>query len=103
MAKSKNENIVKGKTRSGISFFIDKRIKQDARFLLYLSRLQKKDADVSVQSQALIDILELFFGSEDNLQTFMNEVAAKHDGVADVKSLVDELSDILAALEVKNS
>ena len=103
MAKSKNENIVKGKTRSGIAFFIDRRIKQDARFLLYLSRLQNKDADISTQSKALIDVLELFFGSEANLQTFLNEVAAKHDGVADVKSMIEELSDILEALDVKNS
>ena len=101
--KSINENIVTGKTSSGIAFTLDKRIKDDARLLFGLSRIQNEDLNVMERNKALFDMLEFIFGSGDGLKAFLNEVAAKHDGVADVTSLMAELNDMFEALAVKNS
>jgi hypothetical protein len=54
------------------------------------------------RGQALMSLMELMFGSGEGLETFFNEVAAKHNGIADKESLMAELSDIFEALEVKN-
>jgi hypothetical protein len=100
---AKNENIVKGKTKSGIKFQLDKRIQDDARLLFYLTKIQDESTDINEKSKVLFSLLSLIFGSEGGLQIFMNEVAAKHDGVADVKSLIAELTEMLEALNLKNS
>jgi hypothetical protein len=100
---AKNDNIVTGKTKSGIKFQLDKRISDDARLLLYLTKMQDESLDLSSKSQALFSLLELIFGSGEGLKIFMNEVAAKHNGIADVKSLIAELTDMLEALNLKNS
>lgn len=103
MAKmSTNENIVKGKTSSGIQFTLDKRIKDDARLLFWLSRIQRDDLEVMERNNALFSLLELIFGSGDGLNAFLNEVANKHDGVADITSLMNELNDMFEALAIKN-
>ena len=101
--KSTNENIVKGKTKSGIQFTLDKRIKDDARLLFWLSRIQNEELEVMDRNQALFSLLELIFGSGAGLGTFLNEVAAKHDGIADITSLMEELNDMFEALAIKNS
>lgn len=100
--KSTNENIVKGKTSSGIQFTLDKRIKDDARLLFWLSRIQRDDLEVMERNNALFSLLELIFGSGDGLNAFLNEVANKHDGVADITSLMNELNDMFEALAIKN-
>lgn len=100
---AKNDNIVTGKTKSGIKFQLDKRISDDARLLLYLTKMQDESLDLTSKSQALFSLLELIFGSGEGLKIFMNEVAAKHNGIADVKSLIAELTDMLEALNLKNS
>ena len=100
--KITNENIVKGKTSSGIQFTLDKRIKDDARLLFWLSRIQRDDLEVMERNNALFSLLELIFGSGDGLNTFLNEVANKHDGVADITSLMNELNDMFEALAIKN-
>lgn len=100
---TKNTNIVKGSTKSGIKYQIDVRVKDDARLLLYLSRVQSKTNEEMDKVQALMSILELLFGSGEGLEAFFNEVAVKHDGVADVGSLTDELLDIFEVLGIKNS
>ena len=100
--KSTNENIVKGKTSSGIQFTLDKRIKDDTRVLFWLSRIQNENLEVMERNQALFSLLELIFGSGDGLNTFLNEVAAKHDGIADITSLMNELNDMIEALAIKN-
>lgn len=100
--KSTNENIVKGKTSSGIQFTLDKRIKDDTRVLFWLSRIQNENLEVMERNQALFSLLELIFGSGDGLNTFLNEVAAKHDGIADITSLMNELNDMFEALAIKN-
>lgn len=98
-----NANIVSGETKSGIKFKLDTRIKDDSRLLLYLTQAQKKGINPLKQSEALFSLLELVFGSEDGLTIFMNEVAAKHDGVADANSLIEELKDMFEVLDLKNS
>ena len=100
--KSTNENIVKGQTSSGIQFTLDKRIKDDTRVLFWLSRIQNDSLEVMERNQALFSLLELIFGSGDGLNTFLNEVAAKHDGIADITSLMNELNDMFEALAIKN-
>lgn len=99
----KNENIIHGKTKSGIEFTLDKRVKEDTRLLLWLQNLQDGKKSALEKSDALFALLRFLFGGEEALAIFMDEVAAHHDGVADVKSLLAELSDMLEALDIKNS
>ena len=98
----KNENIITGKTKSGIKFTLDKRVKDDARLLLWLTKLQDESKSVTEKSEALFALLKFFFGGDEALAVFMDEVAAHHNGIADVASLLAELSDMLEALELKN-
>lgn len=100
---TKKTTIVKGETSSGIKYQIDTRVKDDTRFLYYLTKLQGKNTDELEKGQALMSILTLFFGSDEGLELFFNEVATKHNGIADIHSLMDELDDIFDALNVKNS
>lgn len=99
----KNENIIKGKTKSGIKFELDKRVKDDTRLLLWLTKLQDEKKPMEDKAGALFSLLKFLFGGEDALAVFMDEVAAHHNGVADVVSLLAELSDMLEALDLKNS
>lgn len=103
MAKKANTNIIKGKTSSGIQFCIDKRIRDDARLLFWFSRIQNENLDAMERNNALFSLLELIFGSGEGLSALLNEVAAKHDGVADIESLTQELTEMFEALNVKNS
>lgn len=102
---SKNPNIVKGQTRSGIKFQIDKRISEDSRTMYFVRNMRKYKDDKEKAEEAIdsvYSLLELVFGSGDGLVVFMNEVAARHNGVADTKSLMEELTDIFEACDLKN-
>lgn len=99
---SKNENLIKVKTESGIKLTIDKRVKEDTRLLFYLSRIQDKNLTQLEQNEILFSLLRLIFGSDQNVGVFMNEVAAHHEGVADPKNLLKEITEIFDALKVKN-
>ena len=104
MAKeSTNENIVKGKTSSGISFVLDKRIKEDARFLLYLTQMQDESADEGEKTKAIRDMFLLIFGSQNAVIDFMNAVASVNDGICSTEKMVAELTEMFEALAVKNS
>lgn len=104
MAKRKtDDNIVQGTTTSGIKFTLDKRIKDDARILYWITKMDDDKLGILERNNALFSLLELIFGTDDNLSTFLNEVAAKHNGVADVESLIGELHDMFEALKLKNS
>ena len=37
--------MIKGKTKSGIQFSLNEKIKEDARFLYYLTKIQQKDLE----------------------------------------------------------
>ena len=94
--------MVKGKTKSGIKFQIDERIKDDARFLFYLNQLNKADDPQSAYGNAM-DMIGLIFGGGEGTIAFMNEVAAKHGGVCEVTTMVEEIKEIVQATKLKNS
>ena len=100
--KGTPDYIIEGATKSGISFVLDKRIKEDARFLHCLVKLQNKSIGKSVQVKYLYTMLELMFG-EDGLMVFENEIAKHHGGVCGTKEFMQELNDIYEALDLKNS
>lgn len=91
---------IKGKTSSGLSFTIDSRVKDDIRLLYYLTKAKKEDVSSMDKADAIMSMLGLIFG--DNLEVFINEVAKRHNGVADADSLVQEITEIFDALNVKN-
>ena len=94
--------IVKGTTKSGIKFQLDSNIKNDAR-LVFLMVKSQNTADPMVSGKALMDLLSLMFGSDDNVMTFMNEVADKHKGICSPKDMITELREMIDAIEGKNS
>lgn len=96
------DHIIEGETRSGLKFKISALVKDDTRVMYLLTRMQKQSLDVMLKNQALFDLLEVVFGSGDDFYTFMNEVAYRHDGVADPQSLMDEITDIFEAVKLKN-
>jgi hypothetical protein len=97
MSKS---TIVKGKTTSGISFTIDSRVKDDVRLLYYLTKAKKEDVPSIDKAEAVMSMLGLIFG--DNLEIFIGEVAKRHDGIADVESLIQEITEIFDTIKLKN-
>lgn len=100
--KERGAKMVNGKTKSGIKFQIDERVKDDARFLYYLTKAQDKTADLSEQGKAVVDILTLIFGNEEGVIGFMNAVASVHDGICTTETMMDELTEILSAINAKN-
>ena len=95
--------MVKGKTKSGIKFQLDERIKDDARFLYYLAKAQDENADMGEQSKAVMGILMLIFGNDEGVIDFMNTVAATNGGVCSVNVMLSELTEMFDALNAKNS
>ncbi len=95
--------MVKGKTKSGIKFQIDERIKNDARFLYYLNKLGKPSDDIQEVNSSLMGMIELIFGKDEGVISFMNEVANVHDGVCNVETMFAELKEILDKVNAKNS
>ena len=95
--------MIQGKTKSGIKFQLDERIKDDARFLFYLAKAQDEEADMAEQSKAIMGILKLIFGTDEGVLNFMNAVAACNGGICNVDKLLAELKEMFDALNVKNS
>jgi len=101
--------MVKGKTKSGIKYQIDERIKDDARVLFILTKLQratKQEATTETIEEAgglVFDLLALIFGSDEGIMAFMNEVATHNKGVCDTKVMVSEIMDIFEGIKAKNS
>jgi len=95
--------MVKGKTKSGIKFEIDERIKDDARALYYLTALQKPDIEPMVASKQIFNLFELMFGSDDGIINFMNAVAESNNGVCDTKTMLTELTDMMESIDAKKS
>ena len=94
--------MVEGKTKSGIKFKIDERIKDDARFLYYLAKAQEKDIDMGEQSKAVMGVLELVFGNGEGVINFMNAVASTNGGVCTIDVMLSELTEIFDAIKAKN-
>lgn len=95
--------MVKGKTKSGIKFQIDERIKEDARFLYYLNKLGKPSDDLQETSSTLMGMIELIFGKDEGAINFMNEVANAHGGICSGENMFAELREILEKVNAKNS
>lgn len=95
--------MVKGKTKSGIKFQMDERIKDDARFLYYLAKAQDESSDMSEKSKAIMGILKLVFGTDEGVIGFMNAVASVNDGVCGVDVMLSELTEMFDAINAKNS
>ena len=95
--------MIKGKTKSGIKFQLDERVKDDARFLYYLAKAQDDDAEMGEKSKAIMGILTLIFGSDDGVINFMNAVAASNEGICNVEVMLSELTEMFDALNAKNS
>ena len=94
--------MTEGITKSGIKFSVDERITKDVRFLNYFIIMQKENAEVLEQAEAFLGLMTLLFGGAEGVARFEDAVASVHDGICDNKSLMDELSEILAALNLKN-
>ena len=94
--------MIEGKTKSGIQFKLNEEIKNDARFLYYLSKFQNKDIPVEEQSKNLMGMLALIFGDDEGVINFMNAVASKNNGVCDVKTMLKEMNEMFDALNIKN-
>lgn len=95
--------MVKGKTKSGIKFQLDERIKDDARFLFYIAKMQNKDVSIEESSAATMGVLKLIFGSDEGVLQFMDAVASANDGVCDITIMMTELNEMFEALNAKNS
>lgn len=93
--------IVKGTTKSGIKYQLDSKIKDDARMLFLMTKAQKTE-DTMAAGKAIMDLLTLIFGSEDNVFAFMNEVARTHKGVCATKDMIAELQEMFESLNAKN-
>ena len=101
--------MVKGKTKSGIKYQIDERIKDDARVLFILTKLQEvAKAEASAETvqkggELIFKLLALIFGSDDGITAFMDEVARHNKGVCDTKVMIAEIMDIFEGIKGKNS
>ena len=96
------KNIIKGTTKSGISFQLDENIKNDARIVRYLTKIQKPSVDPMEKSDAFFSLLEKVFGSEENVTVFMDEVARVNKGLCSMEAMMGELNDMFEALNAKN-
>lgn len=93
--------MVKGKTKSGINFEIDERIKDDVRLYQYLTELQGNDDEG--KGVAFFDMLKLIFGGRDGMIAFQNAVASVHDGVCSSDVMTAELTEIMEKINLKKS
>ena len=94
--------MVKGKTKSGISFELDERIKDDSRLLLLLTRIQQKKDDAIEVGKAMNELFDLIFGSFEETYAFMNEVASKNEGICSTEILLAEITEMFNAIQAKN-
>lgn len=67
-----------------------------------MTRAQNEE-DPSKRNKHMMDLLALIFGSDDNVMDFMNAVAGAHKGVCSPENLINELKQMLEAINAKNS
>lgn len=94
--------IIEGQTKSGITFTLDTRVKDDSRFLHCLVKMRDK-SDRMKQAEYMYRLLDMMFGGDEGVLVFENEIAARHGGICTEKELITELQDIFDALKIKNS
>lgn len=93
--------MVEGKTKSGIAFTLDERIKDDARLMHLLVKMQQTKEPLEM-GKSMNQLLALIFGSDDGTYAFMSEVADKHDGICSTTYMLEELTEMLDAIKAKN-
>lgn len=98
--KSTKSKIIKGTTSSGLKYQVNSDVKQDTRTLMYLTQMQDKDLDTMEQSKALFKLMQLVFGQD--TETFLNEVAYRHGGLASAEAVIMELNEIFESAKLKN-
>ena len=96
------KNIIKGTTKSGIQFAIDERIRQDARIVRLLTKIQRPGGDDFEKNAAFFEMMDRVFGSEENVTVFMDEVARVNNGICSTDAMMSELNEIFEALNAKN-
>ncbi len=95
--------MIEGKTKSGIEFSIDEAVLDDPRVLRRIQKFNKiKETEPVKAVTEVMDFLELIFGTGDNLDLFMDEIAAHNGGKCSTKIFVEELNDIIQHLKLKN-
>ena len=95
--------MISGKTKSGIEFTLNEKIKDDARFIYYIARVKNENISKEERSEDTMNLLKLICGSDEGVIGFMDAVAATHEGVCEVTVLMSELNEMFEALNVKNS
>ena len=93
--------MVSGKTKSGIPFELNEHIKDDARFMFLLVKMQNLTEPIEAGT-AMNKLLTLVFGSEDAAYEFMEQIADNHEGVCSSEVMMAELTDILESINAKN-
>lgn len=93
--------MIKGKTKSGIKFEIDERIKEDARFLRYATQMQSNDPQKALN--AMYAMFDLVFGGEEGTNAFMDSIASNNDGICSQEMLVEEFKEIIESTDLKKS
>ena len=102
MDEKRDDYLVNGTTKSGISFTLDTRVREDSRFLHYLVKMRDK-SDRLKQAEYMYKLLDMMFGGDEGVMVFEDEIARRHNGVCTEKELITELQDIFEALKIKNS
>jgi hypothetical protein len=95
--------MTKGTTKSGISFKIDERVRDDVRLLYILTKIQRPDVEAMEASNLLMTLLNIIFGDDEGAFTFMNAVASANNGICNTDTMMKELNEILEACKIKNS
>lgn len=93
--------MVEGKTKSGIAFTIDERVKDDTRILYLITKASNEKTEALEKASAVFDLLSLIFGGENNAFEFQNTVASVHDGICSTDLLMEELNQIFEAVNLK--
>lgn len=97
-----NENIIEGQTKSGIKYKIDRKVVEDTRTLSLVRKIRKLKDDKEQVVDAIMDLFEFMFGSEEAFWIFQTEIAAHNNGLCTAATLMDELNDIFDACKLKN-
>ena len=95
--------MTEGKTKSGIKFAVDERIKNDVRFLYKISKVQNTALADEERNGALFEVLDFVFGGTEGMEAFMDAVTSANDGVCSIDAMTAELTEIFEALNAKNS
>ena len=88
--------IVKGTTKSGIKYELDDKIKEDARFVFIMSKLQDDSIRENVHEalHTLRSMFNLIFGTDEQTMLFMDAVADAHGGVCSTANLIAEMNEM---------